>query len=203
MAKVFTQMQWIEFLRRGKSIYNLAELMRLTGLSEPSLRRALHRLTQKGLLHKLGKGSYANSFASPSLEEVAGILYPPSYISVESALFLHGISEQTPHLVTCVSTNKTKTFHTALGEIVYFQIKKELFFGYEINDRIPLAWPEKAALDFIYLQRQNGLKPSLDEWNWENLNIEKLNSLFAPYPKTVPNYVRGHVSALTGTDLQQ
>ncbi len=163
--------------------------MRLSGLSVSSLHRALHRLTKKGLLIKLGKGLYANSFVSPSLEEVAGILYPPSYISLESALFLHGILERTPHLVTCVTLNKTKTFRTALGEIAYFHIKSELFFGYQINDRLPIACPEKAALDFIYLQRQNGLEPSLDEWNWENLNLDKISSFLMAYPKTIQKYV--------------
>lgn len=194
MKKAFTQIKWIELLRQGKSIYNFAELSRLSGLSTSSLRRALHRLTKKDLLIKLSKGLYANSFISPSLEEVAGALYPPSYISLESALFMHGISEQAPQLVTCVTTNKTKTFQTAMGEIAYFHIKPELFSGYQINDRIPLALPEKAALDFIYLQRQNGLNPSLDEWNWDNLNIDKTYSLMTLYPKTIQENIHKYFS---------
>jgi len=133
-------------------VYKFAELMRLSGLSSSSLRRALYRLTKRGLLIKLSKGLYANSFSSPTLEEIAGVLYPPSYVSLESALFLHGILEQAPHLVTCVTLNKTKTFHTDLGEISYFHIKPDFFYGYQINDHIPLACAEKAALDFIYLQ---------------------------------------------------
>ncbi|MCK4297015.1 MAG: type IV toxin-antitoxin system AbiEi family antitoxin domain-containing protein [Candidatus Marinimicrobia bacterium] len=194
MKRVFTQSKWIEILRQGKSIYNFAELIRLSGLSVSSLRRAIHRLIQRGLLIKLSKGLYANSFACPSLEEVAGILYPPSYISLESALFLHGILDQIPHLVTCVSLNKTKTFHTTIGEIAYFHIKKDLYFGYQIKDGVPIALPEKAALDFIYHQRQNGLEPILDEWNWDNLNLNKINYLIESYPKTVQKDVAKHIS---------
>jgi hypothetical protein len=138
----------------------------------------------------LSKELYANPFAAPNLEEVASVLYPPSYVSLESALFMHGISEQAPHLLTCVSTNKTKTFRTDSGEIAYFHLKRELFFGYDITDRIPLAWPEKAALDFVYIQRQNGLKPSLDEWNWDSLNVDKMNSLARSYPETVKKHIK-------------
>jgi len=31
--------------------------------------------------------------ALPALEEVAAVLYPPAYISLESALFMHGVRE--------------------------------------------------------------------------------------------------------------
>jgi len=123
--------------------------------------------------------------ALPALEEVAAVLYPPAYISLESALFMHGVMDQAPHLLTCVSTNKTRIFRTALGEIAYFHLKKELFFGYEMKDRAALAWPEKAALDYIYLQSQNGIEPSLNEWNWENLDRNKLRQLARSYPRTV------------------
>lgn len=190
MKKAFTQSNWIEALRKGKSIYNFAEFMRISMLAVPSLRRAIQRLLKKRLLLKLSKELYANPLAAPSLEEVASVLYPPSYISLESALFMHGILEQAPHLLTCVSTNKTKTFRTDLGEIAYFHLKRELFFGYDITDRVPLAWPEKAALDFVYIQRQNGLKPSLDEWNWESLNVDKMNSLAKSYPETVKTHIK-------------
>ncbi len=189
MKKAFTQTDWIKILREGKSIYNFAELMRVSKLPPLSLRRAIHRLVSKNLLLKLSKGLYANSFSLPSLEEAAGVLYPPCYISLESALFMHGISEQTPHVLTCISTNKTKTFHTDIGEIAYSHVKKELFFGYEFSDQSFLASPEKAALDYVYIQRKNGCAPSMDEWNWESLDKDKINLTAKKYPKTVKNYI--------------
>jgi len=189
MKKAFTQTDWTEVLRKGKSIYNFADLMRISRLPVISMRRAIQRLIQRGLLLKLGKELYANPFASPSLEEVAGVLYPPSYISLESALLMHGISEQIPQILTCVSTNKTKTFCTALGEIAYSHVKRELFFGYDIKDRFPLAWPEKAALDFVYIQRMNGLTPALDEWSWKNMDVNKIDNLAKSYPKTVRDHM--------------
>lgn len=190
MRRAFTQTDWTEVLRKGKSIYNFAELMRISGMPVASARRAIQRLLRRGLLLRLGQELYANPFVQPSVEEVAGVIYAPSYVSLESALFMHGISEQAPHVLTCVSMNKTKTFHTALGEISYFHVKKSLFFGYDFSDRIPLAWPEKAALDFVYIQRMNGLRPSLDEWNLKNLDVDKMNSLAVSYPESVRSHIR-------------
>jgi len=126
--------------------------------------------------------------ALPALEEVAAILYPPAHVSIESALFMPGVMDQAPRLLTCVFINKTRIFRTALGEIAYFHLKKELFFGYEMKDRTSLAWPEKAALDYIYLQRQNGIEPSLNEWNWENLDKNKLD--------TWPEVIRGQLEKI-------
>ena len=190
MKKVFTQTDWIKVLREGKSVYNYAELRWLSGLSDLALRKAIQRLLKRRILLKLRPKLYVNSFKLPSLEEVASLLYPPAYISLESALFIHGIIEQAPHLLTCVSTNKTKIFKTDLGEVAYFHLKKELFFGYEIQKGVVLALPEKAALDYIYLQLQNGNKPSLDEWSWKNLNLKKLYFFSKHYPQTIKKLAR-------------
>lgn len=189
MKSFFTQTDWTRIFRTGKAIYSLGELMRVSGLPLSSMRRAAQRLVQRGLILKLGKELYANSFFPPNLEEVAGVLYPPSYISLESALHIHGIMDQAPHMVTCVSLNKTKTFRTALGKIAYSHVKKELFFGYEIRNRYPLAQPEKAVLDFVYIQRRNGSIPPLDEWDWKVLNLEKVQGWAGAYPKTVALHI--------------
>src|SRR5262245_3789082 len=127
MTKFVTTSKWIEFLKQGKSIYSYTELMRLTGLSEPALRRALSRLGKRKYIAALGKSFYANAFNTPTLEEAAGLLYPPAYISLESALFMHGVIDQAPYVLHCATLNKTKTFATALGEIVYFHVKPALF----------------------------------------------------------------------------
>lgn len=190
MKKSFTLSDWVSVLKDGKKIFHFSELQRLSGLSGPALRRAVQRLRKKNILFRLGKGLFANSFSLPNLEEVAGFLYPPSCVSLESALFMHGVMDQAPYVLTCVTTNKTKTFVTDLGEVHYLHIKKNLFFGFEIADLIPLALPEKAALDYVYLQRKNGLRPALDEWNWENLDTKKLEEFMTDFPASVQNHIR-------------
>lgn len=184
----FSQVQWVEVLRRGKTFYRLAELGRLSGLSFAAARRAVARLTERGLLSRVGKGIYANRLGPggpPTIEMAVALLYPPAYVSLASGLFLHGVADQAPHLLTCVTTNKTKRFETGLGEVHYHHVKPELFFGYELRDGVPLGLPEKVALDFIYLELQNGRRPALDEWNWESLDVPRLRELGEAYPRTV------------------
>lgn len=198
MSTFFTQAQWLEHLRRGKSIYQFAELQRLTKLSEVATQRAVHRLARARLIAKLGKRYYANLLQPPRIEEVSAVLYPPSYISLESALFHHGIIEQAPQMLTCVSTNKTKTFQTAFGEIYYAHVHAGLFFGYALNGRSFMALPEKAALDFTYLQLQNGHTPSLDEWHWDEVSMKRLLEFSAKFPLTVQRHVRAALLETTG-----
>jgi predicted transcriptional regulator of viral defense system len=185
MPELFTQAKWLALLRNGKSLYSFAELQRLTRLSEAALRRGLVRLGQIKLVASLGKELYANLLKPPTLEEAASALYPPAYISLESALFMHGVLDQAPHVLTCATLNKTKRFRTKLGEIFYAHLKPDLFFGYHNQQHVALAEPEKAALDFVYLQKQNGIEPALDEWNWEHLELKRLRKMSVKYPKSV------------------
>lgn len=185
MPSFFTQAKWFDLLRGGKSIYSFAELQRRTKLSKPALRRGLVRLAKIKLVASLGKELYANLVRPPVLEEAASMLYPPAYVSLESALFEHGVLDQAPHVLTCVTLNKTKLFRTKLGEISYAHLKTDLFFGYHTHEGKALAEPEKAALDFVYLQKQNGIEPTLDEWNWEHLDLRRLRKIAAKYPASV------------------
>jgi hypothetical protein len=88
-----------------------------------------------------------------------------------------------------VTTNKTKRFATGLGEIHYHQIKRDLFFGYALERGIARAHPEKAALDFTYLELRAGRQPVLDEWNWEELDLARLRDWAGCYPRTVARLI--------------
>lgn len=196
-ASAFRQQDWVAALRSGKRLYRLGELARLAGHSEPTARRAVHRLIERGWLARVGKGLYANMLGAegpPTVEDAAGILYPPAYISLSSALHAHGIVEQAPHVLTCVTTNKTKRFETGLGEIRYRHIKPDLFFGYTLERGIPRARPEKAALDLVYLELQTGRQPVVDEWNWGELDADVLWGWAPSYPGTVAQALRAHTS---------
>lgn len=200
--RAFRQTDWVAALRSGKAVYRLGELARLAGHSEPAARQAAGRLVERAWLARLGKSLYANLLrpgGPPTLEEVAAILYPPAYISLASALFSHGIAEQAPHVLTCVTTNKTKRFETGLGEIHFHQIKPELFFGYTWTHGVPQAEPEKAVLDHLYLELRNGRRPTTDEWNWEELDAGRLRSWAQTYPSTVRRELSAEV---TGTEAE-
>ncbi|HUP24955.1 MAG TPA: hypothetical protein VNB06_18700 [Thermoanaerobaculia bacterium] len=183
-------------LHRGKGLYRLGELARLAGHTESSARRSVDRLVRRRWLARVGKGWYANLLrreGPPTVEEVAAVIYPPAYISLSSILFAEGVVDQAPQLLTCVTTNNTKRFATELGEIRYHQVKQALFFGYTLEQGVPRARAEKAALDFVYLELRSGRSPRLDEWSWEGLDTDLLWNWAARYPSTVAALFREHI----------
>lgn len=77
----------------------------------------------------------------------------PSYISLQSALYYHGLISQIPVVTYAVSIARTKRYETPLGVISVHHVHPSFFFGYETRDNagIKIAAPEKALIDFLYL----------------------------------------------------
>jgi len=112
---------------------------------------------KKGYLLRLKKGIYAFSREHDKLrgEGIASVLYPPSYLSLESALSWYGFIPEMVFAYTNVTARITRTFENAFGRFIYRHVKSELFWGYrEVKaEQGPylLAEPEKALLDYFYL----------------------------------------------------
>ena len=99
-------------------------------------------------------------------------LYAPSYVSLEMALHHYGIIPEAVFTVTSVTTRKTKSFSTPLGTFSFQKIKKEAFGGFETVLRegvsFNLAVPEKAVVDFLYLNRNilNGSREQFEGYRF-------------------------------------
>jgi len=112
---------------------------------------------KKGYLVRLKNGIYAFSREKEKLrgEGIAFLLCQPSYLSLESALSWYGFIPEIVYAYTSVTARITRTFENDLGRFIYRHVKNELFWGYvEMKtDHGPflLAEPEKALLDYIYL----------------------------------------------------
>src|SRR5205814_1695286 len=89
--------------RPAGNFVSLSSLAQLLELPVTSARIAARRLEKKGVVSRVGPGLYANLLAEPSLEQLAGLLWPPSYLSLEWALAFHGLSTQRPSEATCVT----------------------------------------------------------------------------------------------------
>jgi len=119
----------------------------------------LKNWANKGHLIMLRRGLYlvAEEVEKNDFMVFSTKLYQPSYISLEMAMNYYGIIPEAVFMVTCVTTRKTKKFSTKLGNFSYQKIKKEAFGGFETrkNGKISfnLALPEKAIVDFLYLNR--------------------------------------------------
>jgi predicted transcriptional regulator of viral defense system len=77
----------------------------------------------------------------------------PSYISLQSALYYHGMITQIPPLIYAVSVARTKKHQTPLIDVSVHHVCASFFFGYETSKKygIKMAIPEKALLDICYL----------------------------------------------------
>jgi len=190
MNKYYTSDRWVALLRdlaqQGEDFLTLQGLRRLTGLDAESVRKAAFRLQKKGYLTRVGRQLYANRFGRPTLEALAMILGAPCYISCESALERYGVISQMPLRLTCASTSRSELRRTPLGEIWFHQLQPALFFGYRTEGNVLWAEPEKALLDWIYLQRKrHGVTPALDELDLGLLNVMRLQEWCARYPRPV------------------
>lgn len=77
----------------------------------------------------------------------------PSYVSLQSALYRHGLIEQIPAVTYAVSLARTRRFTTPLGTVSIHHVDPGFFTGFENVGASGgrLATPEKALVDFLYL----------------------------------------------------
>jgi hypothetical protein len=130
---------------------------------------------KKGYLVRLKNGVYAFSREKEKLrgEGIAFLLYQPSYLSLESALSWYGFIPEIVYAYTSVTARITRTFENACGRFIYRHVKSELFWGYvEMKTNhgpYLLAEPEKALLDYLYLN----LARINNEDDFENIRLNE------------------------------
>jgi hypothetical protein len=148
----------------------------------------LTRALKKGLVHRLSRGNYVNSFLHgfPRVEEVACFVRPPAYVTGEWALNYHGITSQSPTVCTVITLGSAVGRHRRLEyqdvTIEFSKVSPALFFGFSRIDTFYMATPEKAILDTFYLRRA---LPTPDELEIENINFETLEQMARKFPQTV------------------
>ncbi|HEY4065096.1 MAG TPA: hypothetical protein VGM30_24495 [Puia sp.] len=111
---------------------------------------------------------------------ISNSLYRPSYISLESTLSHYNLIPEAVYSVQNVTTRKTIIYDTPAGVFHYRSIKPHLFFGYT-TDRsgtmpVMLADPEKAILDYLYL---NTTITTIADLEGLRINIPVLNSIIS------------------------
>jgi len=154
------------------------------GKESQTLKAQLVIWQKKGLVIKLKKGIYIlnekDRKIEPSRIFLANLLYSPSYVSTIYALGYYDLIPEKVVDVTSVTTKKTAKFTNPFGNFIYQHIKTNLFFGFkEIRDEngfpVLIAEPEKAILDFIYLNLQDFKDKDEDifelSYRFQNLDI--------------------------------
>ena len=150
-------MNQIEALRRlqqlGAPVFETRDASALLGVTAANANMILRRLSDQKLITHLSRGKWLAGTALPrfALPELIAAPYP-AYVSMQSALFHHGLIEQVPAVVYAATLGKPRRIDTPLGTISFHRLPPELFHGFELQaDGSKIATAEKALFDTLYL----------------------------------------------------
>ncbi len=168
-----------------KPYFTATDLEKILGLPRASLYVTLTRLVQAGVLARLRKNVYKLAIAPAESEKAASELYFPSYLSFESALAKYGILSQIPYTLTFATTRASKKIALADTQIEYRHLKRDLFFGYVLENGIYIAAPEKALLDELYLVSRGKATLTIEELDLREINVARLEEYAEKFPRYV------------------
>lgn len=117
--------------------------------------KVLGRLAETRHVVQLARGRWAiPERTRPFMLPEALTAPSPSYVSLWSALYHHGMIEQIPDVIYAATLAPTRRVDTPLGVVSLHQVAPGFFFGYETDPvtGVKLATPEKALLDTLYLR---------------------------------------------------
>jgi predicted transcriptional regulator of viral defense system len=151
-------MNQIEALQRLRTlaapVVESRDVAALLQVSTSNATTILRRLAQKGMIAHLSRGRWLvnEKIDRLALPELISAPYP-AYISLQSALFHHGLIEQIPSVVYAVTPARPRRLQTPMGTISFHRMPPELFKGFELSPRsdAKVATPEKALFDLFYL----------------------------------------------------
>lgn len=147
-------------------------------------RDKISRLIKSGDIISVRKGLYvfeAHLRNAPLQKEIlAGMIYGPSYISLDFALSHHGLIPEKANSITSVTIGRSRIFDTPVGRYTYKMIPQHAYAkGIDLvetkSGAYQIATPEKAIVDKLALERNisiNG-KKSMLAYLIDNLRIDK------------------------------
>jgi len=124
----------------------------------------ISRMVKSGELTRLKNGFFVISEKIKEnpvpYEQIANLLYGPSYISLEWALSYYKMIPEGVYVITSVSSNKSKIFNTPIGTFDYSYLSYQRYsIGIDQKEntsgRFLIATPEKALADLIHLKSKS------------------------------------------------
>jgi len=160
--KKLAQTLWTEILPRAP-VFTTAQAAQAAGLALSNASRDLASLAKQGVIVRIRRGLWAVP-GHPDFSPYVVVPYlaggdEEGYVSLLSAMNLHGMIEQIPGRIQVVAQRWRSTRTTPVGTFEFHQVSEDLFGGYEpygTAGRFLLATPEKAVFDLLYLSAQRG-----------------------------------------------
>lgn len=151
-------MRMLEVVRRlraaGTDYMETADAAALLAVSGLHASKIMTRLAEAEQLVRLKRGLWAFPDRIDTLQIPSALTAPlPCYISLQSALYRHGMVSQIPFIVYAVSPARSRRWETPFGTVSVHHLDPAFFFGFEpVGDKgVLMATPEKALLDVFYL----------------------------------------------------
>ncbi len=146
-------------------------------------RDRITKLLASGVIVRIKKGLYCfgEIFRKElvSRENMANLIYGPSYVSLEYALSHHGLIPERVEAVTSVTTRRSREFNTPFGAFTYRMLKGPRYAVGAIIETIGrtpflVASPEKALVDKVWSDKRfSGLRLSdYDAYLTDDLRID-------------------------------
>jgi len=164
-----------EIYKDSRTVFRINDIALLINSSDPLLYQKLNKLVKKQKLLNIRKGIYAKE--GYKSEELACLLYTPTYISLGYVLQRSGIIFQYDSAITNISY-LNREIYVNERSIQYRQIKPKILLntaGIINKNNTNIATPERAFLDTLYL---NGF------FYFDNinpLNISEIHKLLPIY----------------------
>jgi predicted transcriptional regulator of viral defense system len=134
-------------------VVDTADAAAALGQSTAAASMTLSRLVASGLIAPVRHGTWWLDGAIDPLRLPEYLTAPlPSYVSLQTALHIHGLIEQIPEVAYAVSLARTQRIETRAGTFSIHHVAPEVFGGFdEAASGIKLATAEKALFDVAYL----------------------------------------------------
>lgn len=146
----------------GSAVFTTRQIAALRGSTLSATSQALAGMEKRGLVKKVTRGVWCipddPRFSRYSLVPLLAGGHR-AYVSLISALHLHGLIEQIPEIVHAVTTGHTRVRNTSVGSYSYHRIHPRFFAGFDWygnRQDFLVATPEKALVDTLYLSSRKG-----------------------------------------------
>ena len=151
-------MTLIEALQRLESLgtpgFETRDASALLHVPISTASKILGRLEKGGFILPANRGRWllARNLNRQVLPELLAAPYP-AYISLQSALYHHGLIEQIPAVIYAVTIGRPRRIQTTAGTVSLHRVPPPLFTGFEVigKDAVKMASAEKALFDVLYL----------------------------------------------------
>lgn len=182
--------------KTGKGWWSGEEIASLLGLTPAACAVFCSRATKRrDLIHPkrslfllpgwIGRATERERF------RICAILETPSYISLSTALSVHGISSQLPQSVCeSISPVRSNNFDIEGFLFRFTRLPMKFYFGFKQDGGTFIAEPEKALIDAVYLSSLGRYAFDMSALDLRRLKPKLIAKYMKPYPAGAKKIIR-------------